>query len=500
MQKIHEPPGEQGTGAAEGDERVVARVEPALDRHLLDGVGLVPGRDLENALGGPSGLEAETRRERGESFPRALAHERDLSAQQARRDAPQQQMRVGHRGLGAAAPIAERAGVGARAARAHLEPAVGRDPRDTAAAGAHGDDVDHRHLDREPTDRAVGGEAGLSVLDEAHVGARATGIRGEHTVDARGLREQARTERAGRGAAQDRRDRLGRDLPCRDDAAVRLHHVEGHARPEFGVEARLDGAHVGGDARLHEGVHERRHRALVLTVLGQHLGGDRHMRSGVLTLEDGAHALLVLRIGVGMNEAHADGVDAVVTEPAGHLDSRRLAERAQHLAAKIEPLGHFAHEVQRNDAVGLDPEVGVAVPARHGLPRDLQHVAEAQRRDEAESRKPLLQERVGRHGGAVTDGSDGRGRRGVVDDQQDLVDPVEHADRRVVRRRRCLGREDLAGSLVDGHDVGERAAGVDADAEETTHGWLGSFGRDTRPSTRARLSRVYEEGAERSNA
>src|SRR5438445_11453110 len=111
-------------------------------------------------------------------------------------------MRVGHRGLGAVAPIAEWAGVGARAARAHLEPAVGRDPRDTAAAGAHGDDVDHRHLDREPTDRAVGGEAGLSVLDEAPVGARAAGIRGEYTADARGLRDQARAERARGGAGE----------------------------------------------------------------------------------------------------------------------------------------------------------------------------------------------------------------------------------------------------------------------------------------------------------
>ena len=48
----------------------------------------------------------------------------------------------------------------------------------------------------------------------------------------------------------------------------------------------------------------------------------------MLTLEDGAHALLVLGIGVGMDEAHADGVDTAVLEPAGHLQGYRLIERA----------------------------------------------------------------------------------------------------------------------------------------------------------------------------
>jgi len=35
-----------------------------------------------------------------------------------------------------------------------------------------------------------------------------------------------------------------------------------------------------------------------------------------------------------------------------------LVERPQHLAATIHPLGHLAHQVQGNDALGLDPDVG----------------------------------------------------------------------------------------------------------------------------------------------
>ncbi len=91
--------------------------------------------------------------------------------------------------------------------------------------------------------------------------------------------------------------------------------------------------------------------------------------------------------------------------------------------------------MQWDDALGLDPEVGVAVPARHRLPRDLQHVAEALRGDETQPRKPLLEERVGGHGGAVGDGGHGgprhrrgRGRRGAAREAQDLADPVDHAD------------------------------------------------------------------------
>jgi hypothetical protein len=97
-------------------------------------------------------------------------------------------------------------------------------------------------------------------------------------------------------------------------------------------------------------------------------------------------------------------------------------------------------------------------------------VAEALGGDETRPREPLLEQRVGGHRGAVADADDGgpglrhrRGRRGLTNQPHDLADSVEHADRGVVWRRRCLGGEDLAGGLVDGHDVGERAAGIDAD-------------------------------------
>ncbi len=185
------------------------------------------------------------------------------------------------------------------------------------------------------------------------------------------------------------------------------------------------------------------------------------MRPGVLAREHGAHQHLVLGVGVGVDEAHPDRLDAPGAKPAGDLTGGDLVERPQHLAAKGHPLGNLAHQVERHDAVGLHPEIGVAVAARHRLPRDLQHMAEALGCDEAQPREALLEERVGGHRRAVRHGGDG----GAAHQAQDLADAVEHADGGIARSRGRLGRENLAGGLVDRDDVGEGAARVDADPQ-----------------------------------
>ena len=51
LEQVGDLPGEQRAGAAERDEAEAARVATALDRHLPDAVGLVPGGDLEDAGG-----------------------------------------------------------------------------------------------------------------------------------------------------------------------------------------------------------------------------------------------------------------------------------------------------------------------------------------------------------------------------------------------------------------------------------------------------------------
>ena len=112
---VHQPAQQQRAGAAERGEREVADVEPALDGDLAQRVGLVPGGDLEDA--GGAGLGARARAsEASASTPGAgrVDIERDLAAEQVRRDPAEHHVGVGDRHLGAALAVAERPGVGAR--------------------------------------------------------------------------------------------------------------------------------------------------------------------------------------------------------------------------------------------------------------------------------------------------------------------------------------------------------------------------------------------------
>ena len=93
-----------------------------------------------------SGRQPELAGQRLDAGAGRVDVERDLAAEQVRRDPAEDDVRVGDGDLGAALAVAERPGVGAGRLRADLERALGREPGDRAAAGADGDHVDHRDL------------------------------------------------------------------------------------------------------------------------------------------------------------------------------------------------------------------------------------------------------------------------------------------------------------------------------------------------------------------
>src|SRR5262249_56529016 len=121
--------------------RVVARVEAALDAHLSDRIGLVPGRDFQDAFSDACGRQAQRRAEPGEPALGGARVERNLAAEQRRRDAAENEMGVGRRPLITAAAIAHGTRVGARALGPDAETAVAADARDAAAPAADCDDV-----------------------------------------------------------------------------------------------------------------------------------------------------------------------------------------------------------------------------------------------------------------------------------------------------------------------------------------------------------------------
>ncbi len=155
--------------------------------------------------------------------------------------------------------------------------------------------------------------------------------------------------------------------------------------------------------------------------------------------------------------------DAAVAEEARRFANACLVERPKFVAAEIQPAADFAHQSQRHDPLGLHPEIGIAVALGHGLPGDLENMAEACGDDEAERIDPALQQRVGRNRRAV-------GEPRHVGDAgphvgENLMHAANEADRGVRRRRRDLGDTHCAGAGINRHDVGECAAGIDADAK-----------------------------------
>ena len=132
---VHQPAQQQRAGAAERGEGEVADVEAALDGDLAQRVGLVPGRDLEDAgRARPRASGPSFDGQRLDALAGGVDVERDLTAEQVRRDPAEHDVRVGDRHLGAALAVAERARVGAGRLRPDLERPLGRQPRDRAAA------------------------------------------------------------------------------------------------------------------------------------------------------------------------------------------------------------------------------------------------------------------------------------------------------------------------------------------------------------------------------
>jgi len=168
-------------------------------------------------------------------------------------------------------------------------------------------------------------------------------------------------------------------------------------------------------------------------------------------------------VGIGMQEADADRANAVLAEVARRLAHARLVERTQFVAAEIEPAAGLAHMLQRHEAVGLHPEIGIAVSLGHRLPRDLENVPEARVDQQPERGDLALQQRVGRDRGAVGEADHAVGA--CASGRQNPGDALHQADRRIGGRARHLGDGGGPGDDVDRNDIGECSAGIDTDAE-----------------------------------
>ncbi len=173
-----------------------------------------------------------------------------LSADQLiRRDAPQHDVRVGHRGTVAFA-VTGRPGIGARALGPHAQQAAFIHARDGAAARADGVDVEHGHAHREAVDGSLQRFARLAVA-KAHIGGSAAHIEAQNARETGELGDFEGADHAAGGSGEHRTDGMPPCFLGRHETAVRLHdrdrvaagafqlgEIFVHQRSDIGVDQR----------------------------------------------------------------------------------------------------------------------------------------------------------------------------------------------------------------------------------------------------------------------
>ena len=162
----------QWSSSSECDERQLARVDTAFDRHRAQRLlhaGIDHGHDALGLNAGTiecvaCGVDVE-RAESGERAPRGNASEHEI--------------RIGHRGLPTAAAVAGRSGHRTCAPRPDEQRAAGIEACDRSATRADGVHVERRQAQWEATDDASRCRLGQGATHETHVGRRAAHVEGD---------------------------------------------------------------------------------------------------------------------------------------------------------------------------------------------------------------------------------------------------------------------------------------------------------------------------------
>ena len=163
-------------------------------------------------------------------------------------------------------------------------------------------------------------------------------------------------------------------------------------------------------------------------------------------------ALLVGRIGVGMEKQDGDRLNALPDRVGDDAADLVLIERDQHGALGVDALADLVAQIPRDQRlVPLEEQV---VGFRAVDAADLVDVAEALGGQQGAARAGALQERVDGDRGSVEE------ELGRLEMRAGLGDAVLDAVDQPQRRRQRLAEPQLAGRLVEGRDVREGPAHI----------------------------------------
>ena len=379
---------------------------------------------------------------------------------------PHDGVRVCHRGVGAAAAITGWAGFGAGTGRAHLNAAQLIHRGDGAAAGADFHHLHDRHTQRQAAAllEAVAAphlerprHQRCVVVDEADFRRGAPHVERKRLGKPQALGDAARQDGAAGRPGFDQPDgEARRGLDVRQ-AAAGSHHQK-RAPEAARREVSRQPAQVTRHERLHVGVGASRGEAIELADFRAHLRRERHGHFRQTLREDGADALLVGRVRVGVQQADGDARHPLRLERGHQAMHRLFVEWHQHFAAGVQAFRHGVATLpghERRRPVDVHVVLLETVLIRH-----FQRVAVAGRGDEGEGGAAPLDERVGRQRRAVQDDGD------VLGAAPAELEHLVQAGQRTGGWRR-VGGEHLRGEHLAAaveHHVRERAADVDGDS------------------------------------
>ena len=443
-------------GTAERDEREVTRLDPLGHGQRPDCLRHLRVDHVEDSLRELERLERKLACEAGDGASGGSGVERHPAAGERRRvDPAEDEIRIGDGRLAAAPPVARGAGVGTRALRADAEPAALL-VRDGAATGADGVDVHDRHQERQALEGGLRRDLGAAVDDEADVEARAAHVDADQIRPLEQARQRDEAHRAAHRPGEQRLHRPFAGRARRDDAAARLHHVQGDVQSAL-VQLALEPLEVAAHGRAGVRVEHGGRSALVLAPFGGDSVRQRDRKVTELLAQDLLGAQLVRRIEVGEEEADGDGTEGLVLGASGGGTDGLLVERRQLLASPVEPAADLDGVSPRNERRRLSVvELVQLCPVAAG---DLVRVADALRGEQQDALASPLKERVQPDGRAVDEEAD----LGHVLD--DLRERGEDAFGQILGRRRGLPCRVGAGVFPVGDDVRERAADVHRDPE-----------------------------------
>ena len=234
----------------------------------------------------------------------------------------------------------------------------------------------------------------------------------------------------------------GRGHAERSQARRKVADVTAHDRPEIGIH------HCGGEA-------------LELAKFRRDLVARANKDAGQFLLDNALCLSLVLRPHEAIEETDCNCAGIGRSQLLGRLAHCAQIERCFDLAVMAHALGDLEAQIARHQGERLVREKIVEI--RPLLPPDFEEVSKSFGRQKRRGYAAMLDERIGRNGGAMAEIGDASGRRYVHvggDAAHSLLDGIRNAARRIIGRGGYFPDFKSALVLFKETNVRERSARV----------------------------------------